>query len=101
MLAKIYKPSKNAMQSGKAKTKDWVLEFVADAQRSVDPLMGWTSTNSTEQQIRLFFESREDAIAYCEREGVTFQVVTPREPKRIVKTYADNFSSNRKHPWTH
>ena len=101
MHAKIYKPAKNAMQSGKAKTRDWVLEFVTNASRSVDPLMGWTSTNATEQQVRMHFDSREEAIAYCEREGVEFQVVTPREPKRVVKTYADNFASDRKRPWTH
>tara|TARA_R100001086_G_scaffold244264_1_gene173837 strand:+ start:3321 stop:3698 length:378 start_codon:yes stop_codon:yes gene_type:complete len=101
VLAKIYKPSRTAMQSGRAKTKVWVLELETNADRSIDPLMGWTSTDSTEQQIRMGFNSREDAIAYCEREGLNFQVVTPREPKRVIKTYADNFSADRKVPWTH
>ncbi|MFC7290732.1 ETC complex I subunit [Hirschia litorea] len=101
MLAKIYKPSKNAMQSGKAKTSAWVLELDVAAARSVDPLMGWTSTDSTETQLRMTFETREEAVAYARRKGLEFQVLTPREPKRIIKTYAENFSTDRKYPWTH
>ncbi len=101
MLAKIYKPSKNAMQSGKAKSVAWILELDVAAARSVDPLMGWTSTDSTETQLRMTFDTREEAIAYARRKGYEFQVLTPREPKRIIKTYAENFSSDRKHPWTH
>lgn len=100
MLAKIYKPSKNAMQSGKAKSA-WVLEMEVAAARSVDPLMGWTSTDSTETQLRMMFDTSEEAIAYAKRKGLDFRVITPREPKRIIKTYAENFSADRKHPWTH
>ena len=101
MFAKIYKPAKTSMQSGKAKTQQWVIEFVESAKRSVDPLMGWTGIDSTQNQVKLTFSSREDAIAYAKRKGVEFQVVEAREPKRIIKTYADNFSADRKRPWTH
>lgn len=101
MFAKIYKPAKTSMQSGKAKTQQWVIEFVEHANRSVDPLMGWTGIDGTQSQVKLTFQSREDAIAYAKRKGVEFQVVESREPKRIIKTYADNFSADRKRPWTH
>ena len=101
MRAKIYQPTRNAMQSGRAKSSGWVLEFVGSASKSVDPLMGWTSSSNTDQQVRLSFDKREDAIAYCQREGIAFQVTEPRKPKRIIKTYADNFATDRKRPWTH
>ncbi|MEM6627065.1 MAG: ETC complex I subunit [Pseudomonadota bacterium] len=101
MLAKIYRPTKTAMQSGKAKMDTWVLELEADAARRIDPLMGWTSSGNTASQVRLSFETREAAIAYAKRQGMPFQVREPREPKRIIKSYSDNFSAGRKRPWTH
>jgi hypothetical protein len=101
MLARIFKPARNAMQSGRANTKDWVLEFEPASARRPDPLMGWTSSSDMNGQIRLMFESREEAIAYAQRHGIAFQLLEPKEPKRIVKAYADNFSVDRKEPWTH
>ena len=101
MDARIYKPAKTAMQAGRGKTKDWVLEFVSGGERSVDPLMGWTSINDTTGQVRLHFDSREQAIAYAKREGLTFSVEEPRERKRLVKSYSENFAFDRKQPWTH
>ena len=101
MDARIYKPAKTAMQSGRGKTKDWVLEFVSGAKRSSDPVMGWTSIDDTTGQVRLHFVSREQAIAYAKREGLTFAVEEPREVKRLVKSYSENFAANRKQPWTH
>jgi hypothetical protein len=101
MDARIYKPAKTAMQSGRGKTKDWVLEFVSDSKRSSDPVMGWTSIDDTTGQVRLHFDSREQAIAYAKREGLTFIVEEPREVKRLVKSYSENFSATRKQPWTH
>lgn len=101
VLAKIYQPSKTAMQSGKAKSQNWVLEFDVDVKRKRDPLMGWVGADSTDQQVRLTFESRDEAIAYAKRENIAFTVVESRKPKRIIKTYADNFSADRKNPWTH
>ena len=101
MPARIYRPSKSAMQSGRAKSKGWILELRSNAKRSADPVMGWTSVNDTDGQVRLEFDTREKAIAYAKREGLDFVVVEPREPKRLVKSYAENFATNRKQPWTH
>ncbi len=101
MDARIYKPAKTAMQSGRGKAKDWVLEFVSDAARVSDPVMGWTSINDTTGQVRLHFDTREMAIAYAKREGLTFSVEEPRKAKRLVKSYSENFASDRKQPWTH
>lgn len=101
MDARIYKPAKTAMQSGRGKVKDWVLELTGAATRKSDPLMGWTSINDTTGQVGLRFDSREQAIAYAKREGLTFRVEEPRERKRLVKSYSENFSATRKQPWTH
>ena len=101
MLARIFKPAKNAMQSGKANTKDWVLEFEPASARTSDPLMGWTSSSDMNGQIRLMFETREEAVGYAQRHGIAFQLIEPRETKRIIKAYADNFAFGRKIPWTH
>ena len=86
MDARIFKPSKTAMQSGRGKTHEWVLEFASSAHRESDPVMGWTSINDTTGQVRLHFETRDQAIAYAKREGLTFSVDEPREPKRLVKS---------------
>ncbi|MCI4644426.1 MAG: ETC complex I subunit [Hyphomonadaceae bacterium] len=100
MDARIFKPGRNAMQSGRAKTRHWVLEFTS-GKRTTDPLMGWTSIDDTAGQVRLEFETREQAIAYAKRAKLSFQVEEPREPKRLVKSYSENFSADRKRPWTH
>lgn len=101
MLAKIYRPARNAMQSGTAKSREWLLEFDSSTPRTVDPLMGWISNADTNTQVRMTFETRDEAIAFCQRQGIAFQVTEAREPKRVIKAYADNFASNRKRPWTH
>jgi hypothetical protein len=92
MLARIYKPAKTAMQSGKAKTRDWVLEFEPATARVPEPLNG---------EVRLAFETPEEAVAYAQRHGIAFQLFQPQEPKLVIKAYADNFSVERKEPWTH
>ena len=66
MVARIYKPSRSAMQSGKGKSESWLLEFESDAPRTTDPLMGWTSSGDTRQQLKLSFETKELAIAYAD-----------------------------------
>ena len=101
MIARIYRPAKNAMQSGKAKTRDWVLEFAPASARKADPLMGWTQSSDMNGQIKLSFEGRDEAVAYAQANGIPFQVIEPKTPKRIIKTYADNFAPGRKQPWTH
>lgn len=101
MTARIYKPAKTAMQSGTAKTKLWVLDFEPAAAKKVEPLMGWTSSSDMQQQVRLRFASKEEAIAYCELNGIAYRVFEPKQPKRRVIAYADNFAYSRLTPWTH
>jgi hypothetical protein len=101
MLARIFRPSKTAMQSGKARTGAWVLEFEPASARRPDPLMGWTQTTDTNGQVRLSFETREEAVRYADAHGLPFQLVDPKPAKLIIKAYADNFAFGRKIPWTH
>jgi hypothetical protein len=101
MTAKIYRPAKNAMQSGQAKTTIWHLDFDAEAARSVDPLMGYTSSSDMKSQLRLKFETKEEAVAYCEKNALAFVVVETNEPKRRAMAYTDNFQYTRVGMWTH
>ena len=101
MPARIYRPSKTAMQSGFANTKAWVLDFEPEAPRQVEPLMGWTSSGDMRQQLSLRFDSKEEAIAYCERRGIPYQVTENVPLKRRIMSYADNFSFKRRDAWTH
>jgi len=101
MPGRIYKPSKTAMQSGFANTKAWVLDFEPEAPRQVEPLMGWTSSGDMRQQLRLRFDSKEGAIAYCERRGIPYQFTENVPLKRRIMSYADNFSFKRRDAWTH
>lgn len=99
--ARIYKPSKNAMQSGQARTKMWVLEFEPAVAREIEPLMGWTSSPDTNAQVQLQFESKEAAVAYAERRGIEYQLVETKPVRRLLKAYADNFKADRLDQWTH
>ena len=86
--ARIFRPAKTAMQSGRAKTRQWLLEFEPASAREVEPLMGWTSSADTRAQVRLRFDSRDDAIAYAERNNIPYHVEEPREPRNQPKNYA-------------
>lgn len=89
----IYQPAKNAMQSGKGKTKCWFLEFDSDGDaRSIDAIMGWTSSTDMRQELRMMFDTQEQAVAFAERHGIVYKVVIPKQPKRILKSYAENFT---------
>jgi len=101
MAVRIYQPAKNAMQSGRARTGRWYVVFEPEAARQADPLMGWTSSRDTRQQLRLSFETLDEAVAYCEREGLQFSIEEARERKVAPKAYADNFAFKRALPWTH
>ena len=101
MLARIYKPARTAMQSGSARTRAWVLEFEPEQRREVDPLMGWTSSRDTRQQIRMSFPSKEEAVAYAKRSGIAYELFETRERKPVRKAYADNFRFGRPDSWTH
>ena len=84
MTARIYKPAKTAMQSGTAKTKDWVLDFEPEEPREVEPLMGWTSSGDMSQQVRLRFDTKEEAVAYCERHGIRLSGVRDQAARRAA-----------------
>jgi hypothetical protein len=101
MRARIYRPSKTAMQSGTALTKRWVLEYEPESPRTVEPLMGWTSSADMRSQILLEFDSREEALAYATKHGIDYQVFEPDMRKTRPKSYSDNFRFDRKVPWTH
>jgi len=91
MTARIYQRPKNAMQSGKAHTGEWVLEFVPSEKRKADPLMGWAGSGDTQAQVELTFPTLEAARAYCAKKGIKATFI-PTPPKHLkLQTYADNF----------
>ena len=101
MVARIYKPSRSAMQSGKGKSESWLLEFEPGAPRTIDPLMGWTSSDDTRQQLKLSFDSKELAIAYAEKNGLDYVVAVEPPVRTHKKSYSDNFKWGRSDNWTH
>jgi len=103
MRARIYQPSRNAMTSGMAKTRKWVLEFAPVSAREVDPLMGWTSSNDTQSQVRLTFATKAEALDYAKDNGIDAQVSEPhqRKPNLRPRGYGENFATDRRGPWTH
>ncbi len=103
MQARIYQPARTAMQSGTAKTKDWVLEFAPDSPREIDPLMGWTSSSDTQRQVKLRFESQEAAEDYAKAQGIDYVVLQPKGRAANIRPrgYGENFATDRKGAWTH
>jgi hypothetical protein len=101
MRARIYRPAKTAMQSGRALTRRWLLEYEPETPQEIDPLMGWTSSGDMRRQVQLEFDSREEAVAYAEKNAIPFQVFEPHSPVQRAKSYADNFRFDRKIPWSH
>jgi len=89
------------MQSGTAKTKRWLLEYDIDRPREVEPLMGWTSSGDMRQQLRLWIETKDEAVAYAQRNGIAYRVEEPNDAKRRAMSYSDNFKFNRIGQWTH
>ena len=103
MRARIYQPAKSAMTSGRGNTDGWVLDFVPEKPRQIDPLMGWTSSADTQPQVKLRFESKEAALAYAEEHGIDAIVLQPKKRRANVRSrgYGENFASNRRASWTH
>jgi hypothetical protein len=101
MVARIFRPSRNAMQSGKAKTDRWMLTYEPEVPVSVEPLMGYTSSSDMKRQIKLAFDSQEEAIAYAEKNGIPYQLFTAQEDTRRKISYSDNFRFGRAQAWTH
>src|SRR5574343_960685 len=98
MRARIYQPAKTAMQSGTAKAKGWVLDFAPASSREVDPLMGWTSSDDTQAQVKLRFDTREAAEAYAASKGIEFEVLEPKSRKPVIRPrgYGENFATDRR-----
>ena len=88
--AKIYKPSKTAMQSGKGNTKNWLLEFDT-INTGINPLMGWESSRDTMSEIKLEFSSKDQAINYAKKNNIDYYIIEPQKNKIIKKSYSDNF----------
>ncbi len=103
MRARIYQPARNAMQSGTARTKHWVLDYAPASAREIDPLMGWTSSGDTQAQVRLRFETKEAALAYAAEHRIEAEVSEPqkRKPNIRPRGYGENFATERKGAWTH
>ena len=101
MRARIFEPAKSAMQSGWARTKQWLLEYEPEDPLQIDPLMGWTSSSDMRRQLRLEFDSCDEAVAYCKAHGIPYQVFEPHRLAVKPKSYADNFRFDRKEPWSH
>ncbi|MBF0130794.1 MAG: ETC complex I subunit [Alphaproteobacteria bacterium] len=92
---RIHRPAKTAMQSGRGRTRRWAVEFAPRTPKEVDPLMGWTGSRDVTAPLRLLFDTREDAVHYCERKGLAYFVEEPNERQPRAKSYADNFRTDR------
>jgi len=100
MLAKIYQPAPSAMTSGRA-NRYWVIEFTGKSSGSIDPLTGTKRSSDMRSQLELKFDTLEEAVAYAKANDIPHQVVQSQKSKRIPRSYADNFTFDRKLPWTH
>ena len=101
MLARIFRPAKTAMQSGRGQGDLWVLEYEPEVPREIDPLMGWTSSRDMKQQLQLSFDSKDEAVAYAERNGIPYRLAEPKPRQPVRKSYSDNFRFGRIGSWTH
>jgi hypothetical protein len=101
MSARIFQPARTAMQSGRGKSRQWILEYEPAAARAVEPLMGWTSSSDMLSQVRLPFATQEEAIAYARRNGIAFTVSEGQATRAKRHSYAENFRFDRTSSWTH
>ncbi|MDQ7069826.1 MAG: ETC complex I subunit [Rhodobacterales bacterium] len=103
MSARIFQPARSAVSSGTAKTNVWILEYGSDTARKVDPLMGWTSSDDTQTQVRLRFDTKDAAVDYAAEHGIDAVVSDPHKRKHNIRPggYGDNFATNRRTVWTH
>jgi ETC complex I subunit conserved region len=101
MTARIYRPSRTATQSGHATAKFWVLEFDPAEPLQIDPLMGWTSSGDMRSEVRLNFGTKEEAVAYADKNGLSYRIEGSKRAPRKIQSYSDNFKSTRVDLWTH
>ena len=93
--ARIYRPTKTAMQSGRAQTRKWILEYEPATTRRPDPLMGWASAADTLNEVQLRFNTCNEAVAFADRLGLDYTVIAPHDSVERPKSYADNFRYDR------
>ena len=101
MTARIFRPAPNAMQSGEGNSRRWLLVNEPASARRIEPLMGYTSSSDTETQVKLYFDTLEEAEAYALRAGIPYRVQQPHEATVKRTVYSDNFRADRKTSWTH
>jgi hypothetical protein len=101
MVARIFKPARNAMQSGKAKAERWQLTYEPESPITIEPLMGYSSSSDMNRQIKLSFETKEEAIDYAQKNGIPYQLFEPHLDTRRKISYSDNFKFGRLQSWTH
>ena len=94
-IARIYRPTKTAMQSGTAKTRKWMLDYETASARVPDPLMGWISARDTLNQVQLRFDTLEEAVAFAQKHGLQYTVSEPHQRSLKPKSYAENFRYDR------
>ena len=99
--ARIFQPTKTAMQSGRGLTRKWILEFTPEERKEADPLMGWIGSGDMRGQVRLKFASKEDAVSYAESHAIPYRLIEPKTRRIKPKAYADNFAYDLVEPWTH
>jgi len=99
--ARIFQPPRTAMQSGMAGTAQWVLDYVSNTPNHTDPLMGWSGGGDTQSQVRLRFDTKEEAIAFAEANFLLYELELPQARRIKPKAYADNFKVTRWENWTH
>ena len=91
MKAIIYKQEKSSNQSGKAKSHKWILSFIHDGSRNIDPIMGWTSSADMMQEVILKFDSLEAAKRFAEKHEMIYELIEPKNRKLTIQSYAANF----------
>jgi ETC complex I subunit conserved region len=101
MQVRIFQPAKTAMQSGRGKAQEWVIEFEPTTPRGPEPLMGWSGGGNTNDQVQMTFPSRDEAIAHADKNGWTYTLVAAHDRRLRPKAYADNFKFDRYKSWTH
>ncbi len=89
--AKIYKPAKTAMQSGLKKFDKWILEFITN-DPTINPLMGWESSNDTMSELKMEFQTKDLALEYARKNKIEFELIEPQNRKVVKKSYSDNFT---------
>ena len=101
MLARIFQPPRSAMTSGRANASVWILEYVGRGKQSIDPVTGTVHSTDMQDQVELQFDTLEQAVAYAKKNDIPHRVYPAKTAKRIPRSYADNFATDRRLPWTH